>query len=54
MAFEIMKKKRVLLTLLTDANLKKLYSFFVMMPFHGLILNFEKKNDPLLTKDFFS
>ena len=43
MAFEIMKKKRVLLTLLTDANLKKLYSFFVMMPFHGLILNFEKK-----------
>ena len=44
MAFEIMKKKKkVVLTLLTDTNLKKLYSFFVTMPFPGLILNFEKK-----------
>ena len=36
----------------TDANLKNLIYFIVVMPFYCIILN--KKNVPLLTKDFYT
>ena len=34
---------QAVLTFLTDANLKNLYSFFVMTPSHLIILNFGEK-----------
>ena len=56
--FEIMKtiQTQTVLTLAKQILILKTFiHFFVMMPFHCIILNFEKKkNVPSLRKDFYS